>query len=265
MNHFEKYDRDTRKELSQNYIKNPSLVRKLLEFTDFTQGDIIVDIGSGQGAFTDELLALGHTVHAVEKDPKNAQDVFTKHKKNKNFSIFNQDALFYHKPKDVPYHVFSNPPFTITSKLVKYFFLKKPFPVSGYMVMQREAAERLVGLGVPSLVSILLRTLYDIEIVHTFKTSDFSPRPNVTCVFVEFVIRTDVLPTIWGAWGEYRDMVTLGYALPEEPAVKKFREIKNKLDGAGLPEVTRKRFMVAPTIELTQEEWELLFALVKKK
>ena len=88
MNHFEKYDRDTRKELSQNYIKNPSLVRRLLEFTNFEQGDIIVDIGSGQGAFTDELLALGHTVHAVEKDPKNAQDVFAKHKKNKNFSIF---------------------------------------------------------------------------------------------------------------------------------------------------------------------------------
>ncbi len=169
MNHFKKYDRDARKELSQNYIKNPALVRLLHGYTSFGKGDLVVDIGAGEGALSEVLVSHGYMVQAIEKDESNVEYLQSRFNSDKNFTVFHQDALFYHKPKEGVYHVFSNPPFSITSKLVKYFFLKKPFPNSGYMVMQREAAERLMGENSPSLVGVLLQTLYKIEVVHHFK------------------------------------------------------------------------------------------------
>ena len=57
-----------KKVLSQNFLIDGNIVRKILLSAEVTKGDLILEIGPGPGSLTEELLAQGANVIAVERD-----------------------------------------------------------------------------------------------------------------------------------------------------------------------------------------------------
>jgi 16S rRNA (adenine1518-N6/adenine1519-N6)-dimethyltransferase len=57
-----------RKSLGQNFLIDHNLIRKLVDAAAAGPGDLVLEIGPGTGALTDELLARGCTVIACELD-----------------------------------------------------------------------------------------------------------------------------------------------------------------------------------------------------
>jgi 16S rRNA A1518/A1519 N6-dimethyltransferase RsmA/KsgA/DIM1 with predicted DNA glycosylase/AP lyase activity len=47
---------------SQNFLRSPNLVKKLLEKTNITPQDVVYDIGAGKGVIADVLAFKAHTV-----------------------------------------------------------------------------------------------------------------------------------------------------------------------------------------------------------
>ena len=56
-----------KKNLGQNFLIEPNLVRKSLEMADIQTGDTVLEIGPGLGTLTRGLLNAGAHVYAIER------------------------------------------------------------------------------------------------------------------------------------------------------------------------------------------------------
>jgi 16S rRNA (adenine1518-N6/adenine1519-N6)-dimethyltransferase len=57
-----------RKMFGQNFLIDHNLLRAMVELANVSPGDVVLEVGPGTGTLTDELLAAGATVLAVEID-----------------------------------------------------------------------------------------------------------------------------------------------------------------------------------------------------
>ncbi|KKS32055.1 MAG: rRNA (Adenine-N(6)-)-methyltransferase [Candidatus Amesbacteria bacterium GW2011_GWA2_42_12] len=155
---------------SQNFLSNRELIQKLIRESSISPQDTVLDIGSGHGTITKELLKITPHVNAIEKDPR-----FTSHP---------QDFLTYPLPK-YPYKVFSNIPFGITGDIIRKL-LQSPNPPSDCnLIVQSEAAAKfIVTPKCNTLAALLYYPWWDIQITHKFSRFDFRPIPKVDSVLL---------------------------------------------------------------------------------
>jgi len=182
------YNHSRRKRLSQNYLKNKSTIKYIIDLTNISKKDNVLEIGAGEGSLTSFLLQKSKRVYAVEKDINNYKFLKEKFLNSKNLILINKDVLDFEMPEE-KYKIFSNPPFSITSRIIKRFLFKKPFPSDAYFILEKGAARRFCGNKKNSLSSIMVNSLYKIEILHDFKRHDYFPQPKVDTQLVYFRLR----------------------------------------------------------------------------
>lgn len=177
------------------------------------KGDVVFEIGAGQGIITRELVNRCWKIVAFEID----QNLHRK-LKEKFKSIAGKVELRSGDFLDCPlpgykYKVFSNIPFSVTADLVRKLVFSKNPPLDAYLIVQKEAAEKFTGqpLGNQnSLMSTLIKTRFKIEILHEFKRSDFYPKPSVKVVMLRIKLtKKPLLPA--GTINLFYDFVTYAY------------------------------------------------------
>jgi len=57
-----------RPRLSQHFLTDRNILQRIVDALDPTPGDVVVEIGAGKGSLTEQLLARGLQVIAIEKD-----------------------------------------------------------------------------------------------------------------------------------------------------------------------------------------------------
>ena len=176
------------KSLSQNFIKYPSLVSELLNASDIKRTDTVLEIGPGRGVITQQLLRHVSQVIVVEKDPILAGKLIELNKNSPKLKILPKSILDCPLPT-TPYKVFSNIPFSLTSKIVSRFLSSPTLPDSMYLIMQREAAEKYVG-SPETQSSLLVKPWYEVEILGDIDRSSFTRKPEVRIVFIKFKKRS---------------------------------------------------------------------------
>ena len=102
---------------SQNFIKSPQLVSQLIQSSQLSPGDIVVEIGPGKGIITQKLLDFDCQVIAIEKDRHLIADLQYQFSQNKNFKLINTDFLLWSLPK-TPHKIFSNITFSVTAPII---------------------------------------------------------------------------------------------------------------------------------------------------
>ena len=169
---------------SQNFLKNKELVKKLILKSNFPKETPIIDIGVGKGIITEILLELGYIVIGFELDTKLYETLKEKFKNSKNLTLINQNFLEYNN-LNFRYNIFSNLPFNQTSKFItKIFFENKKAHIS-YLVVQAEAAERLLGEKEGLFLALQMANFNEVKICHRFHKTDFSPPPKVNPVLLK--------------------------------------------------------------------------------
>ena len=103
---------------SQNFLKRPEFVANLVDLTNLTNKDLVVEIGPGKGIITKELSKKAGKVIAVEKDRKLATNLQLSFHNIPQVEIIETDFMRWQLPKE-PYKVFSNIPFNMTADIVK--------------------------------------------------------------------------------------------------------------------------------------------------
>jgi 16S rRNA A1518/A1519 N6-dimethyltransferase RsmA/KsgA/DIM1 with predicted DNA glycosylase/AP lyase activity len=175
--------------INQNFLVNRDLVKKLLKKTNFKPENLIIDIGVGEGAISQELLENKHKVLGFEIDKKFYDNISQK-LDSPNFKILNQDFLdFKLTTLKENYSIFSNIPFNQTTKIVQKILIENAKADEVYLIMQEESANRFLGKKEGLLVSLLILNNYTAEIIHKFKKTDFSPVPKVNIVLIKFIKR----------------------------------------------------------------------------
>lgn len=181
------YKRRLRKRilLSQNFIKDKNLVQDLLKRTSLNKKDTVLEIGSGDGIITSELIKVARQVIAIELDINLYQKTSQKFADVENLKLVYGNILNFELPQD-SYKVFSNIPFNMTTSIISKLLKSKKPPEDLYLIVQKEAALRFIGLpfGNGTQISIVFRPWFSFNILYEFNRSDFYPHPNVDIVLL---------------------------------------------------------------------------------
>lgn len=243
-------------EHSQNFICRPELVRELLELTQISASDLVVEIGPGKGMITRELLKRAGHVIAVERDSRFEEELSLLNTLG-NFQLVIGDFLEWQLPQD-EYKVFSNIPFNYTADIVNKLTSSDNLPTDIYLIMQEAAALRFAGVPyhTNSLISILIAIDFSVRILRKIDRSSFEPKPNVNVVFVHFD-RCARLQIPENERQFFRDFVVYGYTQWAPTVLESFREVFTK----------RQRSIIASSqkleglkpADLTIDQWARLF------
>jgi 23S rRNA (adenine-N6)-dimethyltransferase len=106
----------------------------------------VLDVGAGTGAITAPLLRAGLRVIAVEEHPGRAATL--RRRFGHDIVVVQADAADLRLPRQ-PFHVVSNPPYGVTTALLRGLLHRGSRLESAHLVLQRQAAARWSGAGAP--------------------------------------------------------------------------------------------------------------------
>ncbi|MEY2985872.1 MAG: hypothetical protein RJB24_101 [Candidatus Parcubacteria bacterium] len=213
------YNSQQRQTYAQNFVKNPSLIRYIIDFIKLPENSLILDLGAGQGIITRELLKRDYRVEAIELDSELYQQLQAEF--GDKAKVIQQDIRKIQYPKG-EFYIISNPPFNIFSELIKNIYLAPNNPEAALIFGQKEAIERVIGKTEPSIISILLNSLYRCEVVYTFEPTDFSPAPAVT---VELLRLEKFSISIWQHKEDYIKFITYAFSQQKSSLYKNLEKI----------------------------------------
>lgn len=175
--------------ISQNFLSNPELVKKLIKNSEIPKEDTVLDIGVGRGIISKQLIDLGYKVLGYEIDKNLTKNLNQEITQNSLFKLIETDFLtekFNHKEH---LSVFSNIPYSQTTKIAQKLLIENPLFNRVCLIVQEESAYRLQGLNEGLLLSVIILNNYESKILYKFKKSDFTPKPRVNSVLIEFIKR----------------------------------------------------------------------------
>ena len=145
----------------------------------------VLEIGPGLGVLTEELLARGCEVTAIEKDPVLAARLRGALGEPERLTVVEGDALAHVAAKGPGPGEFdcmvSNLPYQSGTRILLELVLRREIP-SMTALVQSEVAERLAareGSKTRSLAGVWAQLDYDVEIVRKVAASCFWPRPEI--------------------------------------------------------------------------------------
>ncbi len=241
---------------SQNFLRSPFLVERLLNMCDIGPHDIVYEIGAGKGIITEHLAPRCQQVIAIEKDLQFARFLRSKFATARNVRIAEGDFLRYDLPQK-PYKVCANIPFNITTAIVTRLTTVQNPPEDTYLIMQKEAAHRFLGIPQESLYAILLKPTFELEVLYQFRRSDFVPAPRVDVVLLRLRKRGPPLLTRKENF-LFRDFVVYSFTNSQSSLRSALKRLFTPHQLKKLSSDLDQNFDTPPTI-LSFEHWLRLF------
>ncbi len=180
--------RERRIRNAQNFLHNRRLAVRLVGRAGIGPDDVVLEIGPGRGILTDALADRCAHLLTVEKDPEYVLWLRDRYRQQHNVSVFAGDFLDFPLPV-TRYKVFANIPFNLTTRIVAKLTSGTSPPVESFLVVQREAAARFVGVPTQTLVSVQLSPWFSLSVMHAFRREDFKPVPSVDSVLLRMELR----------------------------------------------------------------------------
>lgn len=180
--------------LSQNFLIDGNIVRKIVKLADVQPGDTVLEIGPGPGVLTEQLLSQGAQVIAVEKDRKFAAALHRLQTADGRLQVFEDDALEW----DVSKHVkagtklIANLPYNITTPILTHFLPYRELFHSLTVMVQKEVGERLVakaGSKTYGSLSVFVQFYSDPVKGFIVEPTCFYPAPKVQSAVVQFRLK----------------------------------------------------------------------------
>jgi 23S rRNA (adenine-N6)-dimethyltransferase len=112
-------------------------------------GDLVLDVGAGRGAITAALLQVGARVIAVELHPERVH--YLRQRFGTEAVVVAADAANLRLPLR-PYRVVSNPPFAVTTSLLKRLLQPGSRLVRADLVLKDQAVRRWSSPNAPGAV-----------------------------------------------------------------------------------------------------------------
>lgn len=194
----------TKKRLGQNFLVNPDVIEKIIDYAQITKDDTIIEIGPGVGFVTEQLVKYAKKVIAIELDEEAIKEL--EKLECDNLEIIHNDilktdisALSNEKVK-----VVANIPYYITAPIISHLLgeiddlnNKNRNSISEIILMvQEEVARRMVATEKsPSkqygLLTILAQFWTDCEIIRLVGRKSFFPAPKVNSALVGLKINNE--------------------------------------------------------------------------
>jgi 16S rRNA (adenine1518-N6/adenine1519-N6)-dimethyltransferase len=177
--------------LGQNFLVDQSVVRDMIACAQIDPEDVVVEVGPGLGALTDELAKKAKQVLAIEADQELVH--YLRLKKRRKVKIIHGDGLKvdWTVTLEGPYRIVANIPYSITSPLLRKIFALEHKPAKIVLLVQKEMAVRITavpGSSERGFLTLLVEAAATAKIVRTIKPGSFYPRPKTDSTILELTV-----------------------------------------------------------------------------
>ena len=169
--------------LGQNCLVDERVVSRIADLADLDVGDLVLEIGPGLGHLTVELARRAGRVIAIEIDRHILPALQSNLADYPNVEVIHGDALAVDL-RDVlasrsgPVKVVANLPYYVTTELLLKIMLEVPGFEMLVLMMQKEAAERImaeIGTREYSPIGIIARSLGNMKRAINVSRGSFIP------------------------------------------------------------------------------------------
>lgn len=174
-----------KRSLSQNFLVDKNIRRKLIELLGAGPEDAVVEVGPGHGELSELLVGRVRRLVLIEKDDRLAPELVERWGDSPGVAVVHGDALevdlstFAERP---PVRFISNVPYAITSPLIFRLLDAEPTPVAIVVLVQEEVARRITaepGGKEYGALSVGVQTRADVRFAFRVGRQAFRPIPGV--------------------------------------------------------------------------------------
>ena len=200
-----KYKIQANKSLGQNFLVDDNIIEKIIDSSQISKEDLIIEIGPGLGVLTNRLLQEAKYVIAVELDKRMVdilQDRFVSNIEKGQLEIINDDILKIDLAKIIEekrthgninnVKVVANLPYYISTPIIMKL-LENRLDIDDITVMvQKEVAERLIaktGSRNSGAITYAVEYYSEAESIIEVPKESFIPSPKVESEVIRLKVR----------------------------------------------------------------------------
>ncbi|KJS32903.1 MAG: hypothetical protein VR64_05080 [Desulfatitalea sp. BRH_c12] len=195
-----------RKELGQNFLREPSLAEKIVDLAGIDQSDAVLEIGAGLGAMTIPAGRRTGKFLAVEKDrqlvPLLRAELLAhglEHVQVREHNILTLDLAQVAQDFGQSLTVIGNLPYNISSQVVVKLIQERAVVRRAVLMFQKELADRLCappGNRTYGRLSVILQYCADLSVLRDVKAEMFYPKPKVGSSVLGITFKSHIDPAV---------------------------------------------------------------------
>lgn len=201
---MKKYNIKANKSLGQNFLISQEVVDNIIEASEISEKDLVIEIGPGLGTLTKRLLEQAGKVICVELDTKMINILEERFFLYKNLEIINQDILKVDLKNKIKQEkekkgfekvkIVANLPYYITTPIIMKLLEEELDLESITVMIQKEVADRLTAIPGEKNTGSITYTVYyyaDSKEILEVPNDSFIPEPEVTSEVIKLNIRKE--------------------------------------------------------------------------
>jgi 16S rRNA (adenine1518-N6/adenine1519-N6)-dimethyltransferase len=175
--------------LGQNFLVDRNILDVIERLAELGPGDVVLEIGGGEGVLSERLAAVVAHVHVVEVDRRLEDRLREGVGSLPNVTLHMADALDVDLAEldPAPTKVVANLPYGIAATVILRTIEELPGVWSWVVMVQREVGERLAAAPATAAygaTSVLAQLACDVKVLRPVARTVFRPVPNVDSVLV---------------------------------------------------------------------------------
>jgi 16S rRNA (adenine1518-N6/adenine1519-N6)-dimethyltransferase len=169
--------------LGQNFLADPNLLDAIVRDAELAPGDVVLEVGAGEGVLSKRLAAAAAHLHTVEID-RGLEEALAPIATLPNVELHWGDAMKLDLAtlRPAPTAMVANLPYSVATPLILRTIEELPSLRRWTVMVQREIADRLragPGSRVYGSPSAVAQLACDVEMLRAVDPAVFKPRPRV--------------------------------------------------------------------------------------
>ena len=183
-----------RKHLSQNFLTDENVIKKIIKSINLEQDDHVVEIGPGYGSMTFPIMEMVDSIDAIELDEDLVSHLKT-HDQKGSINVIQGDALnfdFASLKRKKKIRLIGNLPYHISTPLLFHLLNFSEIFNDCHVMVQKEVADRMVSSHdrkTYGRLSVAIQSRCVALKILDIKPGAFYPKPKVLSSIVKLVPR----------------------------------------------------------------------------
>jgi 16S rRNA (adenine1518-N6/adenine1519-N6)-dimethyltransferase len=169
--------------LGQNFLSDPNLLDAIVRDAELGEGEVVLEVGAGEGVLSERLADVAAHLHSVELD-RRLEPALALLVARENVSLHWGDAmkLDLASLEPAPTAVVSNLPYSVATPVILRTIEQLPTVGRWTVMVQREIADRLraaPGSRTYGSPSVIAQLACEVKLIRKVDPAVFRPRPRV--------------------------------------------------------------------------------------
>jgi len=170
--------------LGQNFLADSNLLEAIVADAALDPGEVVLEVGGGEGALTERLAGRVARVHVVELDERLREQLGRIEAEHEGVRVVWGDAMRIDLGAldPPPTAMVANLPYSVATPLILRTIAELPSLERWTVMVQREIAERLrarPGSRAYGSPSVIVQLACEVRMLRTVDPAVFTPRPRV--------------------------------------------------------------------------------------